>query len=775
MSSSIPTFSSRKPGATQSRLLAPSTLRKPGLIRPTNATTIKKVTQLSGLKRPSDSVFASQNKFKRTTPLSLMRNKTLTGTKPVTSNYVAARLDFTGGNFKTPVADRHRNEPLNEDNNNAFEIVSAPKVQMETKATSPIVDWKTKDTEINSYKCKISILEKQMDEMTFKNSRIRIENEVKETKMKSELDGLNKILKELKKELAGAKENEQRLEGNFDKLNQEYLEATNSFEKQQLDYEKTITELKDEMSTLTSNESSNRSALISENMLLKHRVSELENERQKQDSEMGVHVKNYDELKLKECEINRLRKDLNCANSTIERLNDQMDMHKESANMKEILKNEIAHYKQLQEENCHLKNQLDLLKDVRDENLILKEKLHNSENQIEELNQLIGQKNLDLGELNFSKKRIHEWIQILGVDAPDIVVGQLNELKQTISVLRLENDTLKAEVRNQNDNDSFRDFSVSKNELKLKKAKEEIEHLTITLKKLNRKCNLVSKHRDSYKKMIDSYESEVTINFDDVNRRRVYELETIVNEYKLMLDNQEKDLKRAQEFVASIGAKESELEELKCEIERIKKLNPQIRTNMSLDISTLQTRENNFRVIHLKKNPLTLRINEYATEYNKLKEENSRLKSLVEVLESGDVADMTRQLNEGMQHRSDVEKLQKKFESLDKRYNQLRDTYKKISKSFRETCYFLTGYKIDNIANHRYKLTHAYDPLKRPLYFEMNDNQIVLLQESSMQSLQDKIDTYLTEGESYPAFLAAFTLELFDKSSTLSRSSMWSS
>src|SRR5699024_1006962 len=99
-----------------------------------------------------------------------------------------------------------------------------------------------------------------------------------------------------------------------------------------------------------------------------------------------------------------------------------------------------------------------------------------------------------------------------------------------------------------------------------------------------------------------------------------------------ILESQEKELNEAQQLATNIRAREREICELKAEIERIKTLNPHICTSMSLDVSTLQTRENNFRVIHLKENPFTVSVTEYNNEYNNLKEENGRLKCLVEVL-----------------------------------------------------------------------------------------------------------------------------------------------
>lgn len=709
-----------------------------------------------------------------------MRNKH--ATKSASDNQVVSRLDFNERmNFKTPIP--NRKVPLvtsidNVENETALDdqscIMQKPdKVQTEDKGTDPIADWKSKDTEINSYKCKMTILNKQIDDINIKHSRIRIENEVKATKMKNEFDANLKLVTDLKTDLVASQENQGKLREELEKYKQAYLEHADAFEKQQLEYEKTTNQLKEELRDAKAVELEFRKTSASEILLLQHRVRELENELEMSNGEKLVFYHSLQEFKSKEYNNDALQKEFNSAKQQVQRLNDEIDSYKENARLQDILKEEIHHFQQVKNENVHLKNQVDLLSDVHEKNVILKERVRSFVEQIETLNQLINQKNIDLGELSYNKKRINEWVQIVGADTPQIVISQMNELKQSVALLRVENDSLRVDLQNKVINESFKESSSQSLEQKLKKSLQEVDQLSGLLKKLNRKCMLFEKQKESYKRLIDSYESEVTINLDDANRKRIFDLENIVSEYKSLLDTQEKDAKQEVEFAQQLAAKDMIIHELKSEIEQIKTLNPHVCTSMNLNVSTLQTRENNFRVIHLKANPLTLKINEYTEEYNNLKEENTRLKCLVEVLESGDVADMTRQINEGMQHRSEVERLKKKYESLDKRFHGLRDTFKKISKSFREICYYLTGFKIDNIANNRYKLTHAYDPHKRSLIFELNNKEINMLQDSSVSGLQDKIDTYLIEGASYPAFLAAFTLDLFQNSSNLSRSINW--
>lgn len=42
----------------------------------------------------------------------------------------------------------------------------------------------------------------------------------------------------------------------------------------------------------------------------------------------------------------------------------------------------------------------------------------------------------------------------------------------------------------------------------------------------------LSKERDSYKNLLDSYESEVTVNFDNERKSQVLHLEELVHDYK---------------------------------------------------------------------------------------------------------------------------------------------------------------------------------------------------------------------------------------------------
>ena len=657
-------------------------------------------------------------------------------------------------------------------------------VQTESRATSPIINWKLQDTELSAFKSKISILEKQLSELNSKNSRSKIENELKETKLRSELEASQRAAGDLKKELAASREQRDKIKREFEQFQGEHLKQAEAFDQTQLEYEKTISELRNELLQIKSSEAEAKSALASETVKLKFRADELENLLEKANAEKAVYLNSFNELSAKDFNTERLKEELSAAKQEVALLKEQAESLQENARLNEMLKGEINHYQQVQQENAHLKSRLEALSDVHTKNLVLLEQVGQLKGQLEKQSDLLRQKNVDLGELAFKRRRIAEWINIVGADAPDIVLTQLTELRQALELLRVENESLRAEVKDKASAEVLVASTSRGADLQVSQLGQELTQVKGHLKRLNRKCLLLEKQRDSYKRALDAYESELTLDMNSAQWRRISELESALNEQRELLATYESDLKAAENVASKLAAKEKEVHELASEMARIKMLSPHVCTTTatnitasSLDVSTLQTREKNFRVIHLRENPLSAKVAAYNEEFARLQAENTRLKCLVEVLESGgDLADMTRQISEGIQCRTEVEQWRAKAESVERRYSGLKDSFKKISKSFRETVLYLTGYRIDALASGRYRLTHAYDRQKRALIFEVSKSKaITLLEEDSSQleSLRELIRTYLTEGQSYPAFLAAFSLELFNSSTALSRSMLW--
>ena len=74
--------------------------------------------------------------------------------------------------------------------------------------------------------------------------------------------------------------------------------------------------------------------------------------------------------------------------------------------------------------------------------------------------------------------------------------------------------------------------SKMKLEADIKKIKTEQEEQTRLVKKLQRKLLLVTRERDSFKGILDSYEKEMTVTEDNIYQDKITALEKTIAEYK---------------------------------------------------------------------------------------------------------------------------------------------------------------------------------------------------------------------------------------------------
>ncbi|CAG2121442.1 unnamed protein product [Medioppia subpectinata] len=177
-----------------------------------------------------------------------------------------------------------------------------------------------------------------------------------------------------------------------------------------------------------------------------------------------------------------------------------------------------------------------------------------------------------------------------------------------------------------------------------------------------------------------------------------------------------------------------------------------------------------YRVIHFNQNPIAVNVEKHNEEFKRLVDENQKLLNRIVSLESGSEADVSKRLEEGVKNSQELEKLQKKLSSAEKSQQKIIDAFKRTSKEFREVCYRLTGFRIDLLKQNTYRLAHMYaDSADDVLLFECDsDRTIKMLENQYSNKLQDSVQTYLTTHDSFPAFLASLTLELFHKQTIVS-------
>lgn len=170
-----------------------------------------------------------------------------------------------------------------------------------------------------------------------------------------------------------------------------------------------------------------------------------------------------------------------------------------------------------------------------------------------------------------------------------------------------------------------------------------------------------------------------------------------------------------------------------------------------------------YRVIHLNNNPLASSARREQQEFEKLKQENERMKARLSLIEKGNNADITMRIDEAVNSVDQIAVLTRKVAELKEQEEKILNSFKRVSREFREVCYLLTGYQIDPLKDDVFRLSHMYaEHEDDKLFFEVkSDGTINLLENEYANQYSRFITTYLEEADSFPAFLSAITLDLF--------------
>lgn len=373
----------------------------------------------------------------------------------------------------------------------------------------------------------------------------------------------------------------------------------------------------------------------------------------------------------------------------------------------------------------------------------------------------------------------------------DFLLKELEDIKCKLKEKEKQEDVLKEAL-------SQLQINFDKLSQNYQRSKSEIEILS-------RKCFLFKKERNCYKDFITSYEDEINYNYRDNSQHdRLLSLEKSLSEYRGLVEKLQDVIKRERE--GSHGECLEHNRRLKEKLNNLSEVNKQLEEEIRLikltskeaesknlatiadlksalnlanqKLETMETEmeikfdQSDFedakdmmklKVIHFKLNPADKLIEENNNHYNQLKEENKRLSTRLELIESGSFQDISRIVQEEINYKNEIESLKAKLSNAEEQHQKILIESKKISKEFREIVYKLTGYKMDIVSQKVYKLSNIYAEDERDfLLFTKNDQgTIQLLENFYSEQLTELIQVYLNQFDSLPAFLASLTLNLF--------------
>ncbi|KAF7490944.1 Mitotic spindle assembly checkpoint protein MAD1 [Sarcoptes scabiei] len=779
MESKIPKISVGKiqPPSTISRIPNLTGIKRPSSFFPSSA--VKNPIPSTGIKKPRNDLPPSRipnTAFKRTTPLTLLRTKSRSDLEH-DDLILATKLDFPdnttppenkAASFKASVSTLDSNTKISSlfDQNKSKEsklsseissstFSKSREITKESKATSPIVNWDSinKETEIVSYKAKINLLQKELEELQSKNSRFRIDSQVNETKLRNNNEALQNKISELQKQIDDNRRKEEKMGQDYERLAQDHAEQSLKIEQNKSEYEKEISKLNENLMDLKAKEERIRSEFLLERNDLLRKNNDQMNEIERLRMENDMHNQKEYNFESKNNEIDSIKADLCEAESIIKQLQSELKSFKDGKKLEAILEGEIQQLRSTKEENIMLRNNLDLLSNVKSENVLLNEKVSGLEKSIELLTEQLRQKNIDMHDLEANRMKLKKWTEIIGIDLPELVVDKINKLEENLTMIKTENEIIISE------NKSFKEKALEQ-ELRCQTLQSSLEDANRKLIK-NEELLQDSERKYLFQLKMSEYYRNISTSKTPTENEENIKLSKLIDDYKEMVAKLEHQLQEEREVLKDLDSLRKENEDLQNELKLIKELNPHICMNSSmLNVSVAQTNEEQFRVMHLIDNPISHEIQKRNELIEKLKNENEKLKCLVELLERGTKTINTESIDEAVKHRFEIQKLQTSLEQSKKHFQVLKQNFKQTCDTFRMACLELTGYQIDNIAKNKYRLRHKY-ALHNEFIVEMDGKIIKLFRNDATKKYEEKIQQFIDEHGSYPAFFASYSLELF--------------
>ena len=505
-------------------------------------------------------------------------------------------------------------------------------------------------------------------------------------------------------------------------------------------------------------------------------------------------------------ELEKAQSDLLLAKNEIQSLQRELKQNEDATIERKAMRQRLDEYPRLVSENDSLKRRNKLLIDTADNSALLKTKVDDLEVKLnkaeidardgmlakEKLHHYIGQierwRQLSLELLNEEEKAV---IDAHGIGV-DVLRQKIAEFQRKEMSNQVDIKTLEVKVAESDRLTTKLVSEAEKHDREHAKAKEDLSQQASLIKRFKRKLLLIVKERDSYKGVLDSYENEITFSGKDFEKDRVQSLENVIITYRETIESLENQLAKYQGVsheavllesdvqkgspVQSKQISEDESAKIRSELEIMEtRLNTALAQKEALELElerrAIQGDYNptDTKVLHFRNNPLQQATEEHSLRLSKLQGDNESLKTRIKLLEEGQSKDLTLLVGQKMEENvssQEVQELKEQLKSKDIQKQRLLEAFSNTSKSFREVCCQLTGYRIDGLQNNQFRLTPTYaeNPTDENLLFRLEQGgELSMLDTPFSSQLTELIDLHLIRQNSIPVFLAAVIMDLFSR------------
>lgn len=512
----------------------------------------------------------------------------------------------------------------------------------------------------------------------------------------------------------------------------------------------------------------------------------------KEDTE--AHKKFVDELTLKlkaktNCE-NELEIKTQALNKALQQIQ-KMEFNKESyLEYQQQAKNQqqkLTNYESLERENAQLREENSSLKQDVHHKLLLEEEVHDIKGRLQKYKEL--DKTLNTLMVTNAQNEMH--------------LEEFRTLARSICETSNSDTTLPRLLRTAVERLQHQEITLTSDKIQLdsalstamheaKVAKDELDkcrsHI-LTLDKdtkqakaqmirMQRKLQLVTGERDSYRKQLDSYEKDLTICINPASLanpgaaqiesqfERIKNLERTVDEYRDMVHKLESDLKSVEGYSTdNIPIRAEKLARLQSEVAKLKADNDLLRQRkdkLEIQLEGFLVGEDVAygRIVHNSNNPLSNIIKQREQEKQRLEEDVISLKRKIKKMEDGLEASRLGDIT--IDHR-EVQNLKEKLAAAENNVVRLKEYFKKAVQDMRDVTYLLFGYKVD-MNQSQYTITSMYaEKTEDVLSFHLSkEGAFNLMENEYSSSLEEMVDLHLRQQRSIPVFLSSLTLDLYN-------------
>lgn len=640
------------------------------------------------------------------------------------------------------------------------------------------------EAELHASQAKLHERESLISIMEPNNKKICVglENKLEECKRQNQLD-CQKI-EELRSKLKWTQGEAAHAKSKIHEIERQKKIDIDKLEMKMLTLQQECSNMKAEMADVKSEKAETVRKLNIEIGRLELKVTMLKEENEKSQEYIQTLKRQKNELADKAAMSSALEKELKEATERIKILENKIEAEKDAALIVQTRQSELKKLAELQKENRALKEEVNK---NRENNIALyQEKIWSYQEKLK----LAEKKNIAYAKLQVEneqlKGKLAQWNELFDDKSSPfksptalsmkLAQHQKSEIVLTNKVSQLSNhcETLlkqKSELEETNKalNRRLQQYQMSS------------PNQDSLIKRLQRKVIFLTKERDHCRKLLDSYLSESTLAGPGLNAELISHLEDMNMEYKRAMEKTEKELENLTEKM-KVLTENNKTDKLILEVKKLQEEKSECLTHIAAlqkekDALEAKCSETNMeqipdwggKILHLQFNPLDNANKRHLELFRELQNENDRLKKRVKVLEEEGAAatDVTIKVQQKLAEEgsdSTIKSLQEQLIAAEKQQRYILDSARAKSTEFREAVYRLTGYCIDVPTSEQYKLSHVYAESRDDyLLFQINSDGVQLIETEYSKQLLDRMELYLHQHDSFPAFLASLTIDLFSQ------------